>query len=269
MQAPGRATQVILALSLALALHLGLAARTAAVFLTPAQQCRLYKVKTAAKYHLCRMKVHAKQLKTLGTADFSRCENKFRRKWVLLEEKAIAKGLACLTEGDVDTMEGRIAVDTTTVLDAVTGVRWIDNLDGTVSDTVTGLMWEKKIAGSGCLHCTDDYATWNDLAEWLSQVNGITDDPEVQAGLAGYSDWRLPNTGELATLAFDPCTPAPCFDSILGPAPTVPATPYRYWSSTTASNPVTAWFLDFANAGPALAGKAGSGVHYRAVRGGL
>lgn len=42
--------------------------------------------------------------------------------------------------------------------DGVTGapLRYQDNGDGTITDLNTRLMWEKKVAGTGCLHCVDD-----------------------------------------------------------------------------------------------------------------
>ena len=267
MMAPPRATLVFLAL--AAAVLLGRAPSTDALFLTPAERCELDKVKVAAKYGFCRLKVAAKSMKTGLPADFSRCRDKFLIKWAKTEHKALGKGLPCPSEGDALLMAERIERDTVTILLAVSGVRWIDNEDGTVADTVTGLTWERKVAGSGCLHCADDFATWSELADWLSAVNGATDDPGTQSGLGGYSNWRVPSLAELATLVREPCPAAPCFDPVFGPAPTMPATPYRYWSSTTSSNPTAAWYLDFGTGSPAIGGKSGSGIHVRAVRGGL
>ncbi len=89
-------------------------------------------------------------------------------------------------------------------------------------------MWENKLPGAGCLHCVDDTYNWTDaMSEWLSRVNGATDDPDAQAGLGGHSDWRLPTIVELQT-RFLPTG--------------------FYWSSTSnASSPLSAWNAAFDN----------------------
>lgn len=58
---------------------------------------------------------------------------------------------------------------------------FIDNSDGTVTDTATGLMWAKEDSGIGM-----DWQNALDYAETST--------------LAGYSDWRLPNTKELQSI---------------------------------------------------------------------
>lgn len=56
--------------------------------------------------------------------------------------------------------------------------QFVDNRDGTVSDRSSGLMWSQKDSGQGM--------TWEQA---LHYAQGAT--------LAGYTDWRLPNTKEL------------------------------------------------------------------------
>jgi len=119
--------------------------------------------------------------------------------------------------------------------------------DFTVTDLDTGLMWEKKQDGAGCpgLHCVDNTYTWADaMSNFLSDVNGRTDDQNTQAGLAGHTDWRLPTIGELQTILL---RPYPCFsidtciDPIFGPT-----LEWYYWSSTTfASNSQEAFAVRF------------------------
>jgi hypothetical protein len=149
----------------------------------------------------------------------------------------------------------------------VSTARYVDNGDGTVTDTQTGLMWEKKVAGSGCLHCVGDTYTWsNGMSEFVSDVNGTTDDPNTQTGLAGHSDWRLPTIVELQTilLAPFPCGTSPCIDPIFGPT----AASFFYWSSSTsASAPAGAWVVGFV--GGLVVGDGKSSPNFaRAVRGG-
>jgi len=150
--------------------------------------------------------------------------------------------------------------------------RFID-LGLTVFDTQTNLQWEKKVAGSGCLHCVGDTFTWcqatgNDAPlicsvippSWIAQVNA--------EAFAGFTDWRLPTGGpfggELGTILLKlfPCGTSPCIDPIFGPT-----TSDFYWSATETVPPTDAWAVDFAD------GSVGTGDKdflnlVRAVRGG-
>ncbi|MFQ5506557.1 MAG: DUF1566 domain-containing protein [Planctomycetota bacterium] len=149
-----------------------------------------------------------------------------------------------------------------------TNDRFVDNGDGTVSDNRTGLMWEKKVPGGGCLHCVDDLYDWTDaMSEWISEVNGLTGDPDAQAGLGGHTDWRLPTIVELQTILLEPfpCGTNPCIDSIFGPTAS-----FKYWSSTTiATPPFFAWGVSFGNGGVRDGLKGLSAFLVRGVRGGL
>lgn len=141
--------------------------------------------------------------------------------------------------------------------DDETAVHWLGtpgsgpllNLGPVVLDTRTGLMWEKKVAGSGCLHCVDDTYTWcaatgnavgfcaGNTASWIAAVNA--------EAFAGFTDWRLPtggaDGGELATILLAVCPGGglPCIDPIFGPT----ASSF-YWSATE-NGPGNAWFVIF------------------------
>ena len=209
---------------------------------TPAVKCYAAKVKETAKYYACRLKAESKAIKKGETPDFSKCDSKYIEKWAKAETKGEG---ACPTEGDEAAIQASMIGDADTIVGRLSGVRFVDNLDGTVTDNQTGLTWEKKVLGAGCLHCVDDTYDWFDaMSEWISEVNGHTDDPDAQAGLGGHTDWRLPTIVELQTilLAPFPCGTSPCIDSIFGP------TAGDHWvSSTNATTPTKAWLVLFNN----------------------
>jgi uncharacterized protein DUF1566/dockerin type I repeat protein len=122
---------------------------------------------------------------------------------------------------------------------------FIDNGDGTITDNTTGLVWEKKSA-DGTIHNVDNTLTW--AAAFSTHVAGLN-----STNFAGHGDWRLPNVKELRSIvdygtaspsvstAFDTgctagCTVTSCSCTAASP----------HWCSTTlASSPVSAWFVDF------------------------
>lgn len=70
---------------------------------------------------------------------------------------------------------------------------FIDNADGTVTDNATGLMWEQ----------VDNGNTYN----WIEALEYAN-----ESELAGYSDWRLPNTKELQSIVDYEKTTIPAID---------------------------------------------------------
>jgi hypothetical protein len=148
-------------------------------------------------------------------------------------------------------------------IDEAPADRFVDNGDGTVTDNMTGLMWEKKVAGSGCLHCVHDTYYWKAaMSEWISEVNGYTDDDtgRSQSGLGGHTDWRLPTLAELLTI--EDCNFSPCIHPIFGP------TQFSWYlsSTTLASHPSSVWFADFVYSGAFNFGKDIDPWPVRAVR---
>ncbi|MGH8554922.1 MAG: DUF1566 domain-containing protein [Gammaproteobacteria bacterium] len=110
----------------------------------------------------------------------------------------------------------------------------------------------------------DDTYNWTTaMSEWISAVNGRTDDPSSQTGFAGHTDWRLPTIVELRTILLEPfpCSTSPCIDPIFGPTASS-----LYWSaSTLASGPGNAWRVNFILGGEDFESKAND-FRIRAVR---
>jgi cysteine-rich repeat protein len=159
-------------------------------------------------------------------------------------------------------------------------IRFLDNGDGTITDVQMGLMWEKK-DDAGDLHDKDLILRWQDelpevsIHEWLSELNGYTDDPGVQAGFAGHTDWRLPTLAELQTIvALNNAVPSvePIFNTGCTPGCTGTSSicsctaAFVYWSSTAAvSNPLLAWTVLFFDGSISTKTK-DDFAHVRAVR---
>jgi hypothetical protein len=72
--------------------------------------------------------------------------------------------------------------------------RFTDNGDGTVTDNLTGLIWLKDA------DCPGVGKTWQAALDWVSDLNTMPMAcTEYVAGT--FTDWRLPNIRELASLA--------------------------------------------------------------------
>ncbi|XCN73289.1 MAG: DUF1566 domain-containing protein [Candidatus Electrothrix aestuarii] len=79
--------------------------------------------------------------------------------------------------------------------------QFIDNRDGTVTDFKTGLMWKKcleGVAGDNCENGSPGSFTWQQALQRPGAVN-------IGGGVAGYTDWRLPNVKELLSLVEEQC----------------------------------------------------------------
>jgi len=119
--------------------------------------------------------------------------------------------------------------------------RFTDNGNGTVSDSRTGLMWKQCSEGqtSATTPCTGGAAltfTWQQALQRADTVNG-------SGGFAGHSDWRLPNSNELASLVERQCT-NPAINATRFPN-TVAS---YYWSSSPdAYSSASAWYVYFYN----------------------
>src|SRR5262249_31619506 len=141
-------------------------------------------------------------------------------------------------------------------------LRYQDNGDGTITDLNTELMWEKKVVGSGCLHCVNDQYTFAQATSTASGSFLLGVNTEGGTGLGGHSDWRLPNAKELLSLvdySRSNNAIAPIFNPVNG---------FGYWSSTSyVIDPSRAWAVFFFN-GDGEFGDKLAGLYVRAVRGG-
>ena len=90
-----------------------------------------------------------------------------------------------------------------------------------VTDSKTGLMWQKEYA-------TDK--TWQQALAYCQSLNGES--------YGGYSNWRLPNKNELASL-LDPGKSKAPYSNF----PDMPSN--NFWSSSTANDAKYAWYVRF------------------------
>ncbi|EXJ14658.1 Lcl C-terminal domain-containing protein [Imhoffiella purpurea] len=115
----------------------------------------------------------------------------------------------------------------------IPGARYILVQNGTVIDRGTGLMWRQCSEGTVGIGCTQGHA---ERLKWKSALERAR-----SSRFAGYSDWRLPNQGELTTLLQNRCYGLR-IDGVVFPN-TMAA---RFWTSTPASYYAgSAWTLDF------------------------
>jgi len=129
--------------------------------------------------------------------------------------------------------------------------------DGTVTHRPTGLMWMRCSLGQ----------TWNGKtcsgeAESLSW--GASLQAAERHSFAGFSDWRLPNKNELASIVEESCTSPAINEKIF------PAAPAAYfWSSSPYAGLASgAWSIDFGYGSITASVKSGK-LNVRLVRGGL
>ena len=111
--------------------------------------------------------------------------------------------------------------------------RFTDNGDGTVTDGATRLQWQRCSEGQawsgGTCAGTATAHTWQAALQLAAA-----------ASYAGQSDWRLPNTKELASIVEQAC-----YDPAIDLA-VFPGTHSSFWSSSPyAGYPDFAWYQEF------------------------
>lgn len=123
--------------------------------------------------------------------------------------------------------------------------------DDVVIDLATGLMWAADETGAGCSN--GDLLNWNNAIDFCNNLD-----------FAGFTNWRLANILELASLAnYGKRTPA------IDEPPFANTSSSRHWSSTTQKGVITnAWDVDFAD-GIVWYGLKTGNKRIHSVRGGL
>jgi len=240
-----------------------------------AARCEVAKLRAVGQAEACRVRQAVREVVD-GIFDAAPCEARLTRAFAEAEAK-----WGCYTTNDASAIGARVDAVTFSIAAALSPVRFLDNGDGTVTDNRTGRVWEKKVAGSGCLHCVNDVYSWSgDLTPdgtvftaFLGALNACTsgDAVHISGGFAGHCDWRLPTILELESLAEDlpGCgfvSGAPCIDPMLGPTAVPGPFSPGYWSSTTELElPGQVWTMDFVN-GARIANKSAFAGPVRAVR---
>ncbi len=140
--------------------------------------------------------------------------------------------------------------------------RFTDNQDGTVIDNLTGLVWTRHAAPpQGIIRehvaAGDGALSWQQALDCIGRLNA--------ENYLGFSDWRLPNLNELASLIYQGQeSPAAWLkrQGFTGIASSV------YWtSSTCVQKPDNAWTMDATDGAVRYLSKSGSGRVWP-VRGG-
>ncbi len=138
--------------------------------------------------------------------------------------------------------------------------------DGTVTDLQTGLMWKQCNEGQSGSNCsgTSLKFTWQEALQQAETLN-------AGAGFAGYTDWRLPNIKELASIVELSCQSPSINETVF---PNTPTDVVNYfWSSSLAGinyfgQPVgDAWNIKFDFGFSSTLSRV-STIYVRLVRGG-
>ncbi|MDO6459822.1 DUF1566 domain-containing protein [Granulosicoccaceae sp. 1_MG-2023] len=116
--------------------------------------------------------------------------------------------------------------------------------DDIIVDNVTGLMWQRCLLGLSGQDCATGQA---EFLSWPDALQAATDDRT-----GGYSDWRLPNIKELASLVEYACT-GPAMDEDQFPNTGIQRSDgddisFIVWSATPYYDSALIRYLDFSNA---------------------
>ncbi|MDX8390833.1 MAG: DUF1566 domain-containing protein [Mariprofundaceae bacterium] len=136
-----------------------------------------------------------------------------------------------------------------------------DHGNGTVTHSKTGLMWKQcseGLSGVGGA-CTTGAAltyTWQAALQLVETLNGAV-------GFATYTDWRVPNIKELASIVEEQCS-FPAINEVIFPAI---VSNWSWSSSPYAATATGAWAVYFNGGSGSVNVKSASG-YVRLVRGG-
>lgn len=110
--------------------------------------------------------------------------------------------------------------------DCAYNYRYQDNGDGTASNLQYGLMWQRCsvgqlfLSGGACNMVGQTQYNWGEALQQAEMLN-------ASGGFAGFTDWRVPNRNELASLYEGGCLNDELFRSTFSG---------DYWSSTPVLN---------------------------------
>ncbi len=119
--------------------------------------------------------------------------------------------------------------------------QFTDHGNGTVTDNKTHLMWKRcsegqTWTGSTCTGTAATYTWQGALQQAKARNNGV--------GFASFTDWRVPNIKELASIVEEQCL-SPAINATIFPA--MDSSNWRYWSASPSSYAgfADAWLVSF------------------------
>ncbi len=169
------------------------------------------------------------------------------------------KPLVSFILGVIITGNGYAQTCQDTVVATAPDIRYLDNADGTVTDLYPGLVWKRCSEGQSGADCSTGTATTYTWQEALQHVETLN----ASGGFAGFTDWRLPNIKELASLVENQCF-SPSINETLFPA----TQSVSYWSSSFYNAISTnSWFVSFNSGSGSVTGR-NNPYYIRLVRGG-
>ena len=134
--------------------------------------------------------------------------------------------------------------------------------NGTVTHIKTGLMWKQCPEGASGAACGVGGATFYSWQNALKAAETLN----AAGGFAGFTDWRVPNIKELASIVERQCT-FPAINATIFPNP---GGTIRTWSSSpSAAIGASVWATDFKAYGISTEFSKTSIGYVRLVRGGL
>lgn len=212
-----------------------LAASSAGAAGSAGARCEAAKLKESGKLASCLLKSMAKSAQAETTDDpaaLAKCEGKFEDKVAAAE---LAADGACPDSVDAEAIAGSVLGLATDLRRGVSGERFHDNGDGTVTDVATGVIWQATTSGTGCDNCADEPRGYDDALVWLGALGGVSGGE----ALGGRSDWGLPSLEELQSIL--DCSTPPCtiVDPVLGPLPAIGASPTYLLSGSRGNLPMS------------------------------
>lgn len=179
---------------------------------------------------------------TIETAYFPQTMSSYYLSFLSPDYSMIGAGRVSFLTGQAIDLDNADTFYVRAVRGQRSGASFVHNGDGTITDRTTGLTW------SGLASLAP--MTWQEALAWCEHLS-----------LFGYTDWRLPDVKELASLLKDDAE-----DPAIDTAFFTDAELTYYWSSTTSSfYPDEAWTVSFSHGGIAHARK-GDIYHVRPVR---